>query len=107
MKRAWILGMGVLAASACGGGSKEPSKYPPRPEGCDVSLFHGTPTMQTDNIGPVSAICSDDVKEDDCIRTLKDEACKLGGDVVWEVPDKPTRTNSDKNRWTGRAAHSK
>ena len=44
--------------------------------------------------------------KDDCLRTLKDEVCKLGGDVVWEVPTEPILRNG-KLEWSGRAAHSK
>jgi hypothetical protein len=42
----------------------------------------------------------------DCLQTLKDQVCKLGGDVVWGVPDKP-ETIGDKNVWVARAAHTK
>jgi hypothetical protein len=44
------------------------------------------------------------VSDADCLRTLKDQVCKLGGDVVWGVTDKPD-TFGDKNVWDGRAAH--
>jgi hypothetical protein len=60
--------------------------------------------MRTDNLGPVMASCSPDVSDADCVRQLQDEACKLGGDVVWGVPDKPTQ-DGGKNLWFGRAAH--
>ena len=60
--------------------------------------------MMTENIGTVSAVCGDDVKDEDCLRTLKDETCKLGGDVVWGVADKP-EMKGGKKRLSGRAAH--
>jgi hypothetical protein len=62
--------------------------------------------MQTDNIGSVNATCGDDVSNDDCLRTLKDNACKLGGDVVWGVEPVPEIKNGKKH-FSGRAAHTK
>jgi hypothetical protein len=95
-----------LTLAACGGPKAPDPRYPARPEGCDVKIFHDSPSMPTDNIGPVMANCSLDVSDADCVRQLQDEACKLGGDVMWGVPDKPTR-DEGKNLWFGRAAHTK
>lgn len=95
-----------LAALAVACSSTPPGKFPARPEGCDVQLFHETPTTPTENIGSVSATCGDDVSDDDCARTLKDQVCKLGGDVVWGVEDKPTM-KLGKKHLSGRAAHTK
>jgi hypothetical protein len=89
----------------CAGAPAAPaSGLPPRPEGCSVKLFHEAPSEPTSNIGPVHASCSTEVSDTDCLRTLMDQVCKLGGDVVWGVSDKP-RTWGDKNMWEGRAAH--
>ena len=103
-----FLGLGalVLLMGVGCGGSKPPGKYGPRPEGCEITLFHDAPTVPTDNIGTVNAICGDDVKDADCMRTLKDEACKLGADVIWGVEDKPSMSYG-KKKWDGRAAHTK
>ncbi len=89
---------------ACGGGA--PSKYPPLPEGCNVQVFKDAPRVESDNIGTVSAVCDEGAADEDCLRTLKDEVCKLGGDVAWGVPDKPTVADG-KKRFSARAAHSK
>ena len=62
--------------------------------------------MQTDNIGPVSASCAEDISVADCTRTLQDQACKLGGDVVWGVADIPPNAPGRKTL-AGRAAHTK
>ncbi|WP_394833578.1 hypothetical protein LVJ94_44435 [Pendulispora rubella] len=97
----------VLALVACGGARQDAgSKYPAREEGCTVELFHDAPTKPSENIGPVSASCDETVAEADCLRTLKDQACKLGGDMVWGVATEPVRKNG-RQQWSGRAAHSK
>ncbi len=92
---------------ACGGHSDVQSKWPERPAGCDVKIFHETPTMPTDNIGRVQAVCDQDrISEADCLRELKDQACKIGADILWEVPTQPS-FEYGKQLWTARAAHTK
>jgi hypothetical protein len=100
-----IGGLGALilpvVAMACGSGG--PSKYPAQKAGCEVQTFEEGPTVKTDNIGTVTARCDDFVPDEECLRTLKDEACKLGADVVWGIGDKP-RMDLGKKVWNGRAA---
>ena len=105
MTRALLAFLIVLAA-ACGNKQEQPTKYPPLKEGCEVLVFPETPKQQTDNIGPVSATCDESVPNEDCMRTLKDEVCKLGGNVVWGVEPNPTQ-QLGKKKFFGRAAHTK
>lgn len=93
----------VAGLVACGGATPT-SKLPARAEGCDVQSFRDAPRTQTENIGTVSAVCDESISDDDCLRQLKDEVCKVGGDVVWGVPDKPTLAGG-KKRLSARAAH--
>ena len=95
----------AIVLGACGGQIASDARYPKRPEGCDVTLYRAQPTVATDNIGPVSAVCGEDIAADDCVRTLKDQACKLGGDVVWGVDD-PVKKDG-KVFYNGRAAHTR
>lgn len=94
-----------LVAVGCGAPEK-PGRYPKRPEGCDVKVFPEEPSMPTDNIGSVDAICGDDISDAACLQTLKDEVCKLGGDVAWGVSDRPS-ISLGKKKLSGRAAHTK
>ena len=71
-----------------------------------MKVFPETPPMPTDNIGPVLATCGADVSNADCMRTLKDEACKLGGDVVWGTDEVPSMSLG-KKKLAGRAAHTR
>jgi hypothetical protein len=96
----------ALASAACGGGGAGDARYPKRTEGCNVALYHEMPEVPTDNIGPVDAACTEDVPPDDCVRTLKDVVCGLGGDVVWGVGE-PERRGDGKVHYNGRAAHTK
>ena len=97
--------IGTFLLAACGGGAS--SKFPAKPPGCEVAVIRGgAPPYPTENIGPVSSVCNDLVSKADCLRELQDQVCKLGGDVVWQVPDEP-KTENDKIYWSGRAAKRK
>jgi hypothetical protein len=100
----------LIAAAVIAGGCAPPPatdpRYPPQPIGCNIQVFQDVPPMQTDNLGPVSARCSSDTATEDCTRTLKDQACKLGGDVLWGVADKP-EIKDGRMYLYGRAAHTK
>ena len=51
-----------LALVSCGG-PKIDSHYPPRPENCDVKLFHGkVMDIVYDDIGHVDSICGNDMR---------------------------------------------
>ena len=93
----------ILLAAGCPAPEK-PAQYPPRPPGCEVQVSADVPPVPVDNIGPVMASCTDST-ERDCLRTLQDQACKLGADVVWGV-DKP-EVNGSKMHFHGRAAHTR
>lgn len=105
MRRVVVLFGCAIALAACGG-SRGSSKYPAQPEGCEVVIFQGPPTMATDNIGPVRAVCDDQIPEAECLRELKDQACKLGANVIWGVPPGPSFEDR-KQLLSGRAAHTK
>lgn len=97
----------AMLLAACGGAqAPDGAKYPPRKEGCEVTVFHEAPAMPTDNIGTVTATCDASLSDAECTRTLQDEACKLGGDIVWGVPDQPT-LDLGKKRLSGRVAHTR
>ena len=99
--------LSIVALAACGG-PKIDSHYPPRPEGCDVKLFHGKVVdIVYDDIGHVDSICSNDMGREQCLVELKKQTCKLGGDIVYDVPDEPLKPAPDKMRYTGHVAHTR
>jgi hypothetical protein len=97
--------LALVSIAACGGDAPR-SRYPAREPGCAVTLYHGAPQGRTVNIGPVNASCDQDVSDADCLRTLEDQACKLGGDVVWGVDETP-RLDLGHKKFNGRAAHTR
>jgi len=98
--------LALVLSFGCGAKSEMPSKYPAREPGCEVRVFPEAPTYSTENIGTVQASCEETISDADCLRTLQDQACKLGADTVWGVDDRPTMKGGRK-RLSGRAAHQK
>jgi hypothetical protein len=104
---AWGLGDNALTAVrlvAHAAHTKRATKGP-RERGCTVQVFADAPPMQTENMGPVTALCAQDDSKDVCLRELQDQVCLLGGDVLWQV-DGPS-VEGNKQRMHGRAAHAK
>ncbi|HKQ69583.1 MAG TPA: hypothetical protein VJT73_09600 [Polyangiaceae bacterium] len=98
----------MLTIAACGGAAPESARYPPRPAGCDVKLFRGKVSgLSYDDIGHADAICSSDVGVEECTKELFNQACKLGGDIVYDVPSEPDKPSPDKIRVIGRVAHTR
>jgi hypothetical protein len=98
----------IALLASCGGGPKTDPRYPPRAEGCDVKIFRGKVAGITyDDIGHVDAICGNDLGPEECLKELKNQTCKLGGDIVYDVPDEPEKPSPDKVKFTGRAAHTR
>jgi hypothetical protein len=105
---AWGLGENALTASHLSAHAAHTRRVTQGPleRGCPVQVFaSGTPTMRTENIGPVVALCDRDDTRDVCLRELEDQTCQLGGDVLWQVEGPAPEGN--KQRMTGRAAHTK
>jgi hypothetical protein len=80
-----------------------------RERGCPIQIYAGTAPMQTEDIGPVTALCNEDDSIEVCTRELADRACQLGGDVLWQVdgPTPESTSNGMKQRMHGRAAHTR
>jgi hypothetical protein len=108
----WAL---LLCAPACGAGSDAArinaarGSRPPLPRGCAVQVFRDAPPPRTENIGTVTAFCSEADSGDACLRELEDQVCLLGGDVLWQVdgPKPEVTANGMGQRMRGRAAHTK
>lgn len=97
-----------LLGLAVGCSTTPPPKLPPRPAGCEVTVYRGgVPqgvTMR--RLGEVVSSCGKNDADSDCIRSLQDEVCKLGGNLVYDVPDKPEPESDTMLRYTGVAATS-
>ena len=97
------LGLAFLSLCVLACGSNPPPQMPPKPKGCDVTVYRGAPPegVSVTRLGHVSAPCGKNDADSDCIRALQDEVCKLGGNVVYEVPDKPEQETDVMLRYDG------
>jgi hypothetical protein len=104
-----LLAMLLAMLLACGTNKSQPAQSadrPALPNGCTVQTFEDSPSMQTDNIGTVSARCDEALADRDCLRQLQDEVCALGGNVVWGVR-LPPKEQDGKKFLSGRAARTR
>jgi hypothetical protein len=99
----------VLVACALGGCDvlKPPPdpRYPRQSAGCDVNTYPDAPKVIADNLGSVRAECDERTTDEECLRQLEDEVCKLGGDIAWGVPAKPKEIGGGQKVLEARAAH--
>jgi len=81
----------AFAVAACSGSSHS-AKYPRRAPGCPLEMYNGLPALKVwDDIGPVEVGCYLDESEVACLSRLRTEACRMGGDIVYNVPKKALR----------------
>lgn len=93
----------LLCASALGCASLPPPNLPPKNAGCHVTVYRGAlpEDVHATFLGDVTASCGKNDADSDCIRTLQDEVCKLGGNIVYEVPTSPSPESDTQLRYTG------
>jgi hypothetical protein len=100
---------------ACATGSGSPSdgpggaKYPPRRVGCRLSVFHGEKpeVAYWDDLGIANVICHIDDGEATCMGRLRAEACRMGGDIMYDLPRKPLRPKDEAMVFRARIAHTR
>jgi hypothetical protein len=99
----------VLAMNCATTSNPNAAKYPPRPGGCKVRVFH-TPApdvKEWDDLGVAHVDCPLDVGAVQCLKKLRMEACRMGGDIVYDVPKKPLRPTEQGMVYAGHVAHTK
>jgi hypothetical protein len=99
----------VLVTWSCATPGAATRKYPPRPAGCELS-FYSTPVPGVaawDDLGVAEAACNINESTSECVRGLRAEACRMGGDIVYNVPRKPLRPRDQVLLYRGLVAHSR
>jgi hypothetical protein len=94
---------------ACATGSTTAVKYPRRKPGCAIAIIHEAvpPVREWDDIGLVEVGCYLDEGPGTCLTRLKAEGCRMGGDMIYDVPKRPARPNERAIVYRGHVAHSK
>jgi hypothetical protein len=74
-----------------------------------VRVFHtSVPDLKEwDDLGIAHVDCPLDVGSVQCLRNLRMDACRMGGDILYDVPKKPLRPTEQGMVYTGHVAHTK
>jgi hypothetical protein len=99
----------ALAAATCANGSTTGAKYPRRSPNCPIRIIHGpTPTVaEWEDLGMAEASCYLDDGPSTCLMRLKAEGCRMGGDMIYDVPKHPERPTERAMVYRGHVAHTK
>ncbi len=100
----------ALVALTCATTSHpDAAKYPPRGRGCNVRIFNGPApdVKQWDDLGIARVDCPLDLGRLQCRQRLREEACRMGGDLLYDVPKKPARPSEQGMVYMGHVAHTK
>src|SRR5262249_4144319 len=105
----------VLALSACtgdsagAGASAAAPKYPRRRPGCKLAVYAGPKpgVAAGDGLGPAEGGSQLDTSRPKCLAQLRAEACRLGADILYDMPAKPLRPKEQAMIFRARAAHTR
>ena len=104
--------IGLLSATlclACGTAPATTGKYPRRGPGCELAVYHTSVPGVTawDDLGIAEVACHISLSVSQCMQNLKAEACRLGGDLLYNVPRKPLRPQDQVLLYRGQVAHTR
>jgi hypothetical protein len=108
-----LLFVSLAAAASCrtaGAPSEVPAgKYPRRAAGCDIALYHtAVPGVAAwDDLGIAEVGCHVSMPLGQCLAMLKAEGCRLGGDILYNVPRSPLRPSDQVMVLRGQVAHTR
>jgi hypothetical protein len=96
----------VAIALACSSKGRN-TRYPRRAPGCPLTVYNGLPNGAWDDIGVVEVGCYLDESEIACLGRLRTEACRMGGDIIYNVPKKAMRPVERGMVYRAMVAHSR
>jgi hypothetical protein len=107
--RPLLLALPLLATCATTSSNPNASKYPPLPKGCKVRVFYSAVpgVKEWDDLGMANVDCYLDVGAVQCLARLKSEACRMGGDLLYDVPKKALRPTDEGMSYRGHVAHTR
>lgn len=100
-----LIALFVLALG-CASGAGAKRKYPPRRPGCALLVYHSLPEVTGwDDIGVADVGCYLDESEVACLHRLRAEACRMGGNIIYDVPKRALRPTERGMVFRARVAH--
>ena len=105
-----ILGVSLVGAAGCASTDQgHDARYPRRAAGCELAIYYtavpGVPAW--DDLGIVEIACHISDPAAECLRRLRNEACQMGGDIIYNVPRQPLRPRDQVLVYRGQVAHSR
>ena len=103
------LWLAVALSVTCASTNPNAAKYPPRQKGCHVRVFYSPvpEVKEWDDLGMASVDCYLDVGAVQCLARLRQEACRMGGDLLYDVPKKALRPTEQGMSYRGHVAHTR
>jgi hypothetical protein len=103
------LGLALLAWTCATTSNSNAAKYPPRGRRCKVHVYNSsTPGVKEwDDLGIARVECPLDVGRRQCLDRLREEACRMGGDLLYDVPKKGQRPGEQALVYQGHVAHTR
>jgi len=103
-----MLWVGAVLCGCASSGSAN-ARYPRRPPGCELAVYHtAVPgSAAWDDLGVAEAVCNIGVPVAECLRMLRAEACRMGGDILYNVPRQPFRPRDQVMQFRGQVAHTR
>ncbi|HEY4185071.1 MAG TPA: hypothetical protein VGP07_08380 [Polyangia bacterium] len=104
-----ILLICAAGATSCASREGAPSAYPRRASGCDIALYHtSVPGAAVwDDLGVAEIACHVSSPIAQCLQMLKAEGCRLGGDMIYNIPRSPLRPSDQVMVFRGQVAHTR
>jgi hypothetical protein len=104
-----VLLTSVAALGGCASGGTTNARYPRRPPGCALAVYHtAVPGIAAwDDLGVAEAVCNIGIPVAECLRVLRAEACRMGGDILYNVPRTPFRPRDQVMQFRGQVAHTR
>jgi hypothetical protein len=111
--------LSVLLAAGCAAGPRggEPvagaaaaPKYPRRRPGCKLAIHPTAPPALVatwDDLGVAEVACHIDMGKPECLQRLQAEACRMGADIVFDIPENPMRPKEQAIIFRVRVAHTR
>ena len=99
----------ALLAWTCATSQSPNPKYPPRGRRCTVHVYNGPApgVKEWDDLGMARVECPLDVGRVQCLALLREEACKMGGDLLYDVPKRGQRPGEQAMVFQGHVAHTR
>jgi len=104
-----LLGVALLFSGCAARGAARNPQYPPRAPGCKLAMTGAsTPGVAAwDDLGVAEVPCHISTAIAQCMSQLRAQACRMGGDLLYNIPARPLRPRDEILLFRGQVAHTR